>query len=98
MITLALDAATYTGSVCLARADEVLAARTVAMRDARSERLMPAVAAVLAEAGLSVRGVDRIGCGEGPGSFTNLRIAASIAKGLPSAAARPPHAVSSLAL
>jgi tRNA threonylcarbamoyladenosine biosynthesis protein TsaB len=37
-------------------------------------------------------------CGEGPGSFTSLRIAASIAKGLAVAAGRPVYAVSSLGL
>ena len=42
--------------------------------------------------------MDRIVCGEGPGSFTSLRIAASIAKGLAAAADRPLYAVSSLAL
>ena len=98
MITLALDAATYVGTVCVARGSEVLLARAVAMRDPHSERLMPAVASVLGETGLSISGVDRIVCGEGPGSFTSLRIAASIAKGLALAADRPLWAVSSLAL
>lgn len=98
MITLALDAATYAGSVCVARDREVLAARSVAMRGERTERLMPATAATLADAGLSVGEVDRIVCGSGPGSFTSLRIAAAIAKGLATAADRPLYAVSSLAL
>ena len=98
MITLALDASTYVGSVCVTRGDEVLASHTVAMRDARSERLMPAVADVLARAALAVGAIDRIVCGEGPGSFTSLRIAASIAKGIAVAADRPLYALSSLAL
>ncbi len=98
MITLALDASTYVGSVCVARGGEVVVAQTTPMRDARSERLMPAVASALAAAGASARSVDRIVCGEGPGSFTSLRIAASIAKGLALAADRPLYAVSSLAL
>jgi tRNA threonylcarbamoyladenosine biosynthesis protein TsaB len=98
VITLALDASTYVGSVCVVRGRDLLVARTVAMRDARSERLMPAVAEALADAGVAVAGVDRIVCGEGPGSFTSLRIAASIAKGLAVAAGRPLYALSSLAL
>jgi tRNA threonylcarbamoyladenosine biosynthesis protein TsaB len=98
VITLALDASTYAGSVCVAAGHDVLGARTVAMRDARSERLMPAVAEALAEAGVLVEQVDRVVCGEGPGSFTSLRIAASIAKGLAVAIGRPLYAVSSLAL
>ncbi len=43
---------------------------------------MPAVADVLAAAGVSVPVLDRVICGSGPGSFTSLRIAAAIAKGL----------------
>jgi tRNA threonylcarbamoyladenosine biosynthesis protein TsaB len=45
-----------------------------------------------------MRDVGRIVCGAGPGSFTSLRIAASIAKGLAVASGKPLFAVSSLAL
>jgi tRNA threonylcarbamoyladenosine biosynthesis protein TsaB len=98
VITLAVDASTYAGSVCVARGREVVAARDVAMRDAQRERLMPAVAATLADAGLDIQHVDRLVCGAGPGSFTSLRIAAAIAKGLAMTVGRPLYAVSSLAL
>jgi len=37
-------------------------------------------------------------CGEGPGSFTSLRIAGSIAKGLATGLSRPLYAVPSMAL
>jgi len=98
VITLALDASTYAGTVCVARDRDILAARTVAMRDRRSERLMPAVAEALAEAGVPARGIDRVVCGAGPGSFTSLRIAGAIAKGVATATDRPLYPVSSLAL
>jgi tRNA threonylcarbamoyladenosine biosynthesis protein TsaB len=95
-LTLALDASTYTASVALVQGDQLLREQTVAMRDPRHERLMPAVADVLGSDGM--RDVDRIVCGAGPGSFTSLRIAASIAKGLAVASGKPLFAVSSLAL
>jgi tRNA threonylcarbamoyladenosine biosynthesis protein TsaB len=98
VITLAVDASTYAGTVCVARGTEVVAAREVAMRDADRERLMPAVADTLSSAGLGVHEVDRIVCGAGPGSFTSLRIAAAIAKGLAMTIGRPLYPVSSLAL
>jgi tRNA threonylcarbamoyladenosine biosynthesis protein TsaB len=98
VITLAVDASTYAGSVCVTRGREVVATRDVAMRDARSDRLMPAVAETLGDAGVDVAEVDRIVCGAGPGSFTSLRIAAAISKGLAMATDRPLFAVSSLAL
>ena len=93
---LALDASTYTASVGLVEDGIVLRERTVAMRDPRHERLMPAVADTLGDGG--VAGIEGIICGAGPGSFTSLRIAASISKGLAAAWKKPVYAVSSLAL
>ena len=97
-VTLALDAATYEGSVAVIRAGCVVAERTVAMRGETEERLMPAVLAALREAGCSVRDIERVVCGEGPGSFTSLRIAGAIAKGIAFGNVIPLFAVSSLAL
>src|SRR5262245_4010875 len=82
MTTLAIEAAVSLGSVAVVREARVLAEREVAMRGAaHEERLMPALADALAEARVSPREVQRVVCGSGPGSFTSLRIAASIAKG-----------------
>ena len=82
MLVLALDASTYAGSCALVRGGSVLAERVVAMRGEREERLMPAVAELLAGAGASVADLEGVACGGGPGSFTSLRVAASIAKGI----------------
>jgi tRNA threonylcarbamoyladenosine biosynthesis protein TsaB len=95
-LTLALDASTYAASAALVDDGTVIREQTVAMRDPRHERLMPAVAATLGS--VRVAELARIVCGAGPGSFTSLRIAASIAKGLAVASGRPLYAVSSLAL
>lgn len=97
-LLLAIDASTYAGSVALVRGSSVIAEQTVAMRGEREERLMPAVAALLESAGARVNSIEGIVCGGGPGSFTSLRIAASIAKGLAVALDRPLYAVSSLLL
>jgi tRNA threonylcarbamoyladenosine biosynthesis protein TsaB len=98
MITLAIDASTYVGDVAVLRDDAVLAELSVAMKGADHERLMPAVASVLGSAGTEVRDVDRVVCGAGPGSFTSLRIAGAIAKGIASGGAKPLFAVPSMAL
>jgi tRNA threonylcarbamoyladenosine biosynthesis protein TsaB len=97
-LTLALDAATGRGSVAVLRGLEVVASRDVMMRADDEERLMPAVAACCDDAGVAPRELARVVCGEGPGSFTSLRIAGSIAKGIAAAAACPMFAVSSLLL
>ena len=95
-LTLAVDASTYAASVALVQEKRVVRDYTVAMRDAKHERLMPAIAETLGD--VNIRDVDRIVCGAGPGSFTSLRIAASISKGLAVAAEKPLFAVSSLVL
>jgi tRNA threonylcarbamoyladenosine biosynthesis protein TsaB len=98
MITLAIDASTYVGDVALLDDDRLLAEECTAMKDAECERLMPAVASVLERAGTRVSEIDRVVCGAGPGSFTSLRIAGGIAKGIARGANRPLYAVPSMAL
>lgn len=98
MITLALDASTYRGSVAVLDDTRVLIQSTAAMRGQDRERLMPTLADALRAVGASYQTVERVVCGAGPGSFTSLRIAASIAKGIAVGRSIPLFAVSSLAL
>lgn len=98
MITLAIDASTYTGDVAVLDDGRTLAEERTAMKDAEHERLMPAVASVLEQAGKTVQELGRVVCGAGPGSFTSLRIAGSIAKGIAAGAGIPLYAVPSMAL
>ena len=98
MITLALDASTYRGTVAVLDDARVLVTQGAAMRGRDAEQLMPAVDLALREAGQSIETVERVMCGAGPGSFTSLRIAASIAKGIAVGRSVPLYAVSSLAL
>lgn len=102
--TLAIEGATYQGSVALIRDSKVVAERTLSAEDGRSpragrgERLMPAVAECLAEAGVGRAEIARIVCGSGPGSFTSLRVAGSVAKGLAAGYGVELYAISSLLL
>src|ERR1043165_5164108 len=100
--TLALEGATYSGSVALIRDARVVAERTIgddgASRGGRGEQLMPAVAECLSEAGVDRSQIARIVCGSGPGSFTSLRVAGSVGKGLATGLGVPLYAVSSLLL
>src|SRR5579871_1070450 len=98
VITLALDASTYTGTVAVLRGTELIAEGEAAMRGEREERLMPEVLETLQRAGCKVRDVQRVVCGAGPGSFTSLRIAGAIAKGIAMGNGAELFAVSSLAL
>jgi len=98
VITLAIDASTYRGTAAVIRGGVVVATAEAAMRGAHAEELMPAVAAVFASARMTRGSVERVICGAGPGSFTSLRIAAGIAKGIALGCGAPLYAVSSLGL
>jgi tRNA threonylcarbamoyladenosine biosynthesis protein TsaB len=98
VITLVLDASTYRGTVAVFRGAELITRGEAAMRSPQSEDLLPAVVDALSRARLEIGDLDRVVCGEGPGSFTSLRIAGSIAKGIAMGRGIPLFAVSSLAL
>ena len=49
---------------------------------ANSERILPAIDTVLADAGWQLADLDGIAFGAGPGAFTGVRIACSVAQGL----------------
>lgn len=102
--TIALEGATYEGSVALLEDSRVVAERSLRReesglpRTGSGEQLMPAVAECMAECEVKRGEIARIVCGAGPGSFTSLRIAGSVAKGLATGYGVELYAVSSLLL
>ena len=99
---LVLEAATDAGSAAVIDDDTVLASLEFGARDpvtgARTEMLGRAAQQVLASASLSARDLAGVICDAGPGSFTSLRCAAAIGKGICAALDLPLYAVSSLEL
>lgn len=98
MIVLTIEASTPEGSVALFRDHALLHRRDVPMGVTRDDGLFPAVQHVLEYSQLSPSDISAIVCGDGPGSFTSLRIAGALAKGLAHATGAPLFAVSSLVL
>ena len=98
MITLGIEASASVGSVVVLRAHAAVGTAEAEMRQAAREGLLPAVDEALRSAGVELSDVDCVVCGAGPGSFTSLRVAAGLAKGIATARALPLYAVSSLAL
>ncbi len=97
-LILALETATKLCSVAVGRAGEVLALRELDDAQLRhAERLNVLVDEVMREAGLSLREIDAVAVGTGPGSYTGLRIGLSAAKGFCYALQRPIIGIPTLA-
>ena len=78
---LALETATATGSVALYDKN-LVGESTLSIQRTHSERLMPAVVAILRDAGVEPVQLTAIAVSLGPGSFTGLRIGVMTAKTL----------------
>jgi len=96
MRLLALETSSEEGSVALADGADA-EQRGIATPREQTEQVLPLVQGLLRDAGLSLRELDGIAFGCGPGSFTGLRVAAAVAQGLGLAADLPLLPVSSLA-
>ncbi|MEO1765960.1 tRNA (adenosine(37)-N6)-threonylcarbamoyltransferase complex dimerization subunit type 1 TsaB [Thiobacter aerophilum] len=81
MRVLAFDTSTEYLSVALRVAGDTLS-RDVKAAQQHSDWLLDFVHELLAEAGLALNQLDCIAFGQGPGTFTGLRIACGVAQGL----------------
>jgi tRNA threonylcarbamoyladenosine biosynthesis protein TsaB len=81
MKLLAVDTATHACSVALLMG-ETLIVRYEEPGRGHSELILPMVDAVLKEGALELGALDCIAVGRGPGAFTGVRIAISVAQGL----------------
>lgn len=96
MLTVALDTSTRLGSVGIGRAGELLGESTFSARATHSETVLPEVDRLLGRCGETPGAVEAVVVGAGPGSFTGVRIAAALAKGLCAARGASLFAYSSL--
>jgi tRNA threonylcarbamoyladenosine biosynthesis protein TsaB len=94
---LAFDTSGAVGSVAVARGGSTLARVRLERALEHAAGLLPAIGDALAGAGVDRSELRGVVVGEGPGSFTGVRVAAATAKGLARALDVPLWAVSSLA-
>lgn len=94
---LALDTSGASGFVAVGDGRRVLARARLDRKGQHASRLLPAIHRVLEEAGMDASRLVGVVVGEGPGSFTGVRVAAATAKGLARGLGVPLFAVSSLA-
>ncbi|PWB53124.1 MAG: tRNA (adenosine(37)-N6)-threonylcarbamoyltransferase complex dimerization subunit type 1 TsaB [Nitrosomonadales bacterium] len=95
MKLLALDTSTENCSVALWLDGEVLSRQELAGQR-HSDLILPMLEDLLGEAGITLKSLDGIAFGEGPGSFTGLRIGCGVAQGLALGADLPVLGISTL--
>jgi tRNA threonylcarbamoyladenosine biosynthesis protein TsaB len=96
MKVLALETATERCSVALWSAGSIVE-RSHDTPRGHADLVLPMVAEVLREAGIELRELTGIAYGRGPGGFTGVRIAVSVAQGLAFATGLPVIGISTLA-
>ena len=96
MNLLAIETATESCSAAVLEDGRLFARSELAPRR-HAELLLPMCEELLAEAGLKRRNLDAIAVGCGPGAFTGVRLAISVAQGIALALDIPVVAISSLA-
>src|SRR5215470_19138995 len=93
---MAVETSTLAGGVALLDGERLVGEYLLDVRATHSERLMPTIDRVLADAGWKPGELDGLAVAVGPGSFTGLRIGLSAVKGLALALAIPIAAVPTL--
>ncbi len=96
-LLLAIESSGRTPSVALLRADEPLGEIEGRRGRTGAESLLPAVDAVLSQAGIDLEAVSGFAVSIGPGSFTGLRVGVATVKGLAFGSDRPVVPVPTLA-
>jgi len=96
-LILAIETATRSGGVAVARGEQVLASRTGDAAMSHSTNLIEMVEEVLQEAGVKLSEVDLFAVAVGPGSFTGLRIGLATVKAFAAHLNREVAGVSTLA-
>src|SRR5438270_12958178 len=91
-VLLAFDTATERTAIALGD-DERSWLREGAGGARASASFLPEILALLRESGLTLEDVDAIGYGRGPGAFTGLRVASSVAQGLALGGRKPLPAI-----
>jgi len=97
VLTLALETSTRTGSIALGLDGQILVESRLSVQAVHSESVLPEIDRLFEAAGFAPADIRRIVVGSGPGSFTGVRIAAALAKGIRAATDAELYAYSSLA-
>ncbi len=95
MLTLAIEMSSGTGSVALLRDNELLSEESWRGATRSHQELLSRMPGLLAGANTGIANLDKIAVGLGPGSFTGLRVAMSVAQAIALPDGKPVVGVSS---
>ena len=99
MRVLAIDTALAAcAAAVLDTSDGIVASETSPMVRGHAEALMPLIARVMKQSGLTFRDLDRIAVTIGPGSFTGVRVGLAAARGFGVATNVPVVGISTLSV
>ncbi len=86
---LAVDTAMNACGVAVRRADGQLFSKIEPMERGQAERLVPLIQEVVAQAGLTLPQIDAYAIGQGPGTFTGLRVGLATVRALAQVSGKP---------
>lgn len=92
---LAIETATLACSVALYHQDQFFCRYQLAPKE-HTQLILPMIRAVLSEAGITLAQLNALAVGRGPGSFTGVRIAISVAQALSFGLNIPAYPISTL--
>ncbi|MBC7371505.1 MAG: tRNA (adenosine(37)-N6)-threonylcarbamoyltransferase complex dimerization subunit type 1 TsaB [Bdellovibrionaceae bacterium] len=98
MIVLAMDTSTLLGGVAVIKDGQVLSVESSLRQKSHTEIISPFVESCLASAGFKLSDIDIFAVGQGPGSFTGIRVAANAGKSFAYAYGKPMVTIDSLVL
>lgn len=95
-LLLNIESATEICSVCLSNDEEVLAFEDLSEKFRHSEKMTLLIESVLKKSKKRISDLDAVVLSSGPGSYTSLRVGASVAKGICYGAEKPLISVSTM--
>ncbi|MEE2991792.1 MAG: tRNA (adenosine(37)-N6)-threonylcarbamoyltransferase complex dimerization subunit type 1 TsaB [Gemmatimonadota bacterium] len=96
MIVIGLETSSSAASIAVAQDHQILAETFLRVDTLYAEQLPGLLKRTLAEANVTIQGVDGFAVSIGPGSYTGLRVGLSLVKGLAFATGKPFAAVPTL--
>lgn len=95
-LILNIESSTEICSICISKDAEVLASVDLTEKFKHSEMMTLLIERCLKQVNITLQNIDAVAIGSGPGSYTSLRVGASVAKGICYALDKPLISVSTL--